>query len=125
MTIPKTYQSIYRALTTCMVAFFAMGCASTEVIPVTIQSDPLGGVVLMKMRDKQSTETDWIYLGNTPLTTQREFNGEQLKNSETMVLRIIKEGYHDQAKEWSVKEVEELYDDHGQIYWNPRLVKSE
>lgn len=73
----------------------------------------------MKMRDKESSEADWIYLGNTPLTTQREFN------EETMVLKIIKEGYHEQAKEWSVKEVEELYDDHGQIYWNPRLVKSE
>ncbi|MDH3692359.1 MAG: hypothetical protein OEU36_23235 [Gammaproteobacteria bacterium] len=78
----------------------------------------------MKMRDKQSSSTDWIYLGNTPLTTQREFSKHR-KKSTTMVLKIMKDGYQEQTKEWSVKEVEDLHDDQGQLYWNPRLVKSE
>jgi len=100
----------------------ASGCASTTTIPMKVQSDPLGAYVMMKHKGTGSTEADWIYLGNTPLTTQRRFHKDDLTHSQVVVLRLMKEGYLEQTKEWHGEELREVEDGYGQLFWNPKLV---
>lgn len=101
------------------------GCATNSTIPMKVQSDPLGAYVLMKHRDHGRADSDWIFLGNTPLTTQRRFDSEQLNEDDIVVLRLLKEGYIDQSKEWHGGELRDLRDDHGQLFWNPKLVPAD
>lgn len=101
------------------------GCASNKTIPMKVQSDPLGAYVLMKKRGNEAGDSDWIFLGNTPLTTQRRFHKDELTESQTVVLRLLKDGYLEQTKEWHGSELREIGNDDGQLFWNPKLVPSD
>lgn len=100
-----------------------VACASSQTIPMKIQSDPLGAYVLMKHKGAEDAESDWIFLGNTPVTTQRRFDKDELGSSEVLVLRLLKDGYLEQVKEWQGKELRRIGDDQP-LFWNPKLVPS-
>lgn len=100
------------------------GCASTRTVPMKVQSDPLGAVVLMKLKTTDAGESEWIYLGNTPLTTQRRFKRDDLDETDVLTLRLIKDGYIEQTREWQGEELDELSGDEGPLFWNPKLVTS-
>jgi len=102
----------------------ASGCASNQTIPMKVQSDPLGAYVLMKYKGEESADSDWIYLGNTPLTTQRRFHKDNLTDSQVLVLRLMKDGYLEQTREWHGRDLRDIEDEHGQLFWNPKLVPS-
>lgn len=89
-----------------------------------VQSDPLGAYVLMKVKGEEHTESDWIYLGNTPVTTQRRFPKSYLKKDHVLVLRLLKDGYLQQSKEWRGNELEDEYKENGRLFWNPKMVDS-
>ncbi|MFT7529502.1 MAG: hypothetical protein ACI9FD_000505, partial [Gammaproteobacteria bacterium] len=67
------------------------GCASTKILPMTIQSDPLGAHVLYQVQSKvkgSAGTTDWIYLGLTPLDVRREVGKTQLKKADAFILKV-------------------------------------
>lgn len=99
---------------------FLSGCASTRSVPMTVQSDPLGAIVLYQL--KSTTRQDWIYLGNTPLDTRREVNKKLLKDADAFILRVMKDGFIDQQKAWNGAEVVDQVKEKGTVFWNPRLV---
>ncbi len=82
------------------------GCASKTTIPIKVQSDPLGAHVIYQIQsvNNNASTGDWIYLGNTPVEARKVFSNNQLKKG-TFVIRVIKEGYLNQDKAWSVKEM--------------------
>ncbi|GJL82408.1 MAG: hypothetical protein DHS20C01_20420 [marine bacterium B5-7] len=103
------------------------GCASTSMVPFTVQSDPLGAHVLYQVQTAISGNTssnDWIYLGLTPLDIRREIGQSQLRKADAFVLRVVKDGYLDQQKSWTGKELSEQLGEKGRVFWNPRLVPS-
>lgn len=104
------------------VLIFQAGCASTQTVPMKVQSDPLGAYVLMKVRGEENTETDWIFLGSTPITTQRRFDKDQFGKDRVLVLRLLKDGYVEQTKEWQVDELRSIRKEDGHLFWNPKLV---
>lgn len=105
---------------------FFTACSSTKVIPMVIQSDPLGADVVYQVRSTESKKTgDWIYLGKTPLEVNRKHHKDMLDDSHTFVFRAFKEGYLDQTKELRGSDLEDEEDDKGHMFWNPRLVPSE
>ena len=53
---------------------------------------------------------------------EREMDFKQLKKAESILLRILKEGYLEQTKSWSSDDFIDLYDDKGGISWDPHLV---
>lgn len=114
------------ALTLYLASILALlaGCATNRTIPMSVQSDPLGAYVVMKYKGDDNAESDWIFLGNTPLTTQRRFNKEHLTDNQILVLRLLKDGYLEQTKEWRGKELDEIRRKDGRLFWNPKLVPS-
>ena len=114
-----------------LVAVFAAawllgGCATTSIVPFTVQSDPLGAHVFYQVQtplsDDRSTN-DWIYLGLTPVEVRREVGRSQLRQADAFVLRVVKEGYLDQQRSWSGDDLVEQIEDKGRVFWNPRLVR--
>ena len=103
----------------------ATGCASTRAVPFTIQSDPLGAYVLLQVKTSRTGDSsDWVFVGNTPLSTTRSLNDRDLQSAETVTIRIMKEGYFDQSKQWSPKSLLVEQKEKGMVFWNPRLVRS-
>ena len=107
------------------IAVLLGGCATTRVLPFTIQSDPLGAHVFYQVEApvvSNAGPNDWIYLGLTPIDVRREINRAQLKRDDAFVLRVVKEGYLDQQKTLSGDDVAAQLKEKGRVFWNPRLV---
>ena len=103
----------------------AAGCASTSTVPFTIQSDPLGAYVLLQIKSsKFGDSSDWIFVGNTPLSTTRPLSNRQLQSAESVTIRVMKDGYFDQSKQWNPKSLLDEQKEKGMVFWNPRLVRS-
>ena len=99
------------------------GCASsTKNVPLNIQSDPLGAYVVFQITRANGTKSDWVFLGNTPLLTTRQYSKEELRNENSIVLRVMKEGFFDQTKVFKGKELRQESKSKGRVFWNPRLV---
>lgn len=116
-----------RIVTLLGVLFLLGGCASTSMVPFTVQSDPLGAHVLYQVQTTvkgSEGANDWIYLGLTPVDVRREIGRTQLKKADSFVLRVVKEGYFDQQKSWSGDDLAEQIESRGRVFWNPRLVSS-
>ncbi len=112
--------------TLALAALLVSGCATTRSIPFTVQSDPLGAFVMYQVKSPhKANTTDWIYLGNTPLDIRREISNVNLKRADAFVLRIMKEGYFDQQKEWKGTSLVDESKDKGRIFWSPRLIKTD
>jgi len=116
-----------KILTAAAVLLILSGCASAvKTVPWRIQSDPLGAYVLYQIqRDKQDEQnTDWIYLGITPLDIRRSVLSTDLKRADAFVIRVMKDGYLDQKKAWTGEQIVKEAKSKGAIFWNPRLVPS-
>jgi hypothetical protein len=105
-----------------LTVLFVSACSTTSNVPFTVQSDPLGAQVMMQLKS-ESSQTDWIYLGNTPLTTQRKVKSKYMSNDYSFVVQVMKEGYSHQAKEWSGLQIKDASKGDNRIYWNPQLVE--
>ena len=99
------------------------GCASSESVPFSIQSDPLGGHVIYQVSTNgKDGSTDWIYLGKTPIDIKRQISRHDLNKAEAFRIKVFKNGYHDQIRDWNGDEIEEGIDEKGYLFWNPKLV---
>ncbi len=115
----------HRLLAVVTAAVVMAGCATTRIVPFTVQSDPLGAHVLYQVQtpvDDNVSTNEWIYLGLTPVDIRREVGKTQLRKADAFVLRVLKEGYLDQQKSWSGKDLLEQVESKGSVFWNPRLV---
>ena len=103
-----------------------VGCASTgtQVVPMKVQSDPLGAYVLFQVQSDRDGQRsyDWIFLGSTPLDTRKEIFEEDLDHADAFILKVIKEGYLDQQKAFTGKDFAKETKEKGSVFWNPKLV---
>ncbi len=119
--------SLGKFLLLVIVATTMAGCASTNIVPFTVQSDPLGAHVMYQVQSKvkgSAGTTDWIYMGLTPVDIRREIGKTQLRKADAFVFRVIKDGYLEQQKSWSGDELKKQIEAKGRVFWNPRLVRS-
>jgi len=116
--------SVFKVILAAVSTGILIGCASNKTIPMKIQSDPLGAYVLIKHKGREDADSEWIFLGNTPLTTQRHFDKDELDGSEVLVVRLLKDGYLEQVKEWQAAELRRIGGDDQPLFWNPKLVPS-
>ena len=119
------HTAIRYLLLTGLCAMLVTGCSSRHNVPFNIQSDPLGAYVMFQIKNDEGAKTDWIYLGNTPLITTRQYSKDQLQNRNSVVLRVMKEGFFDQTKVYKGESLRDESKEKGRVFWNPRLVKSQ
>lgn len=99
-------------------------CAGgSTTVPITIQSNPLGSHVTYQLPSSaRGGKTDWIYLGKTPIDLKQNVDKSQLRKAQAFRVKIFKDGYNDQVRDWSEEEIDAAVKEKGHIFWNPKLV---
>lgn len=100
------------------------GCGGgTVTVPLTVQSDPLGSYVVYTLPPgPEGGSADWIFLGQTPLDLKQIVDEDELQKARAFRIKVFKDGYNDQVRDWSEDEIEQAIDEKGHIFWNPKLV---
>lgn len=111
-----------RSIWAVAVVLLLSACGSTKPVRFTVHSEPPGGYVVMQIKGPHAEDPDWIYLGNTPLVTVRHMDIGEVESARAVALRIMKEGFFDQGKEWAGKRFVQETDEKGGVFWNPKLV---
>ena len=121
-------QAIPKILFAIVSSLSIAACSSpVRTVPLTVQSDPLGAYVMFQMQADREDERnyDWIFLGNTPLKVRRSMTKEELEDADAFVIRVMKDGYHEQKKSYTGKQLVSEAKSKGTVFWNPRLVPSD
>ena len=83
-------------LTILAVGLFVTACGSNKRdISMNIQSDPLGAYTLMQVKYSGQENSDWVYLGPTPVTMDRTLD---LDKATEVSLKVIRPGFFEQVK---------------------------
>lgn len=116
------YRWTARAALVLAAACLMVGCAGRRDVSFTINSEPPGAFVVFHLSETRKRQgADWIYLGTTPLVVERELNLRQVKR-EAVTLRVMKEGYFEQQKQWTGAQLIREWESKGGISWSPHLV---
>lgn len=100
-----------------------VGCGSVgrKDVPLAIYSDPLGAYGLLKVEYSDNRDSDWIFLGPTPIKISKSIDFEKAKN---VTLRVIREDFQEQTKSWSAKDFIKMSKNGNKIFWSPAMVKN-
>ncbi len=122
--MPKYTTSIFKWLFLLPVIVLLTACAGgSTTVPITIQSNPLGGHVTYQLPSSvQGSSTDWIYLGKTPIDLRQNVDKRQLRKAQAFRVKVFKDGYNDQIRDWSEEEIDAAVKEKGHVFWNPKLV---
>ena len=105
---------------------FLSACSSKQSVKLSIYTEPEGShVVYMVTQAESEKPSPWIYLGVTPYKGATLFDDDDLDSDDTIQIKVMRNGYLDQIKEWNGEQFLEEAEDKGMIFWTPRLVKSE
>lgn len=104
---------------------FLSACASKESVKLSIYTEPEGAHVVYMVNQQSEAPSPWIYLGVTPYKGATLFDDDDLESDATIRIKVMRNGYLDQIKEWNGEQFLEEAEDKGMIFWTPRLVKSE
>ena len=116
-TTKRTTQIIAIAVACLMLSACGSG---KKAIDINLHSDPLGAYALMQVKYKGNENPEWIFLGATPVVTNKLIS---LKEATTVSLKVIRPGFYEQIKTWKAKDfVKEQKNSKG-IVWVPSMVR--
>ena len=120
--------SLYRRFSV-LVLFVAMlfvsACSSMHPITVNVYSEPEGAHVLYKLDiDEPQSPPEWVYLGSTPLKAVKMIDGWDFDSANKVTLKVLRNGYIEQIKEWNAENFHDEYKDKGVIFWSPTMIPS-
>lgn len=99
------------------------GCADSRSVRFKINSVPKGAHVLYQVEGGDiPCQGKWMYLGNTPLQGVQQFKESQLEGADKITLRILHNGYHEQAREWDGESFWQEIEEKDVIFWTPELI---
>ncbi len=108
-------------LTILAVGLFVTACGSNKRdISMNIQSDPLGAYTLMQVKYSGQENSDWVYLGPTPVTMDRTLD---LDKATEVSLKVIRPGFFEQVKSWKPKDFVAENRERDGILWIPSMVQ--
>lgn len=114
----KQYSAI---LVVTIIALMTSACGSNKrAVSMKLHSDPLGAYALMQVKYAKDDNPDWIFLGPTPVVTNKQIS---FKGATTVSLKVIRPGFYEQVKTWSAKDFLKEYKENKTIAWLPNMVK--
>ncbi len=115
-----------KIITLIFIASFLTACGGVKNVPIKVQSDPLGSYVTYQIQAAaKGADSDWVFLGKTPIDIKHRIDKKQFKKAGAFRLRVMKEGYNEQIRDWTRKEIKDEIDERGSLFWNPKLVPSQ
>ena len=76
-----------------------------------------------RLNPNSINKDDWIFVGNSPVTFTREYHEGVFEKGHSIRIKIVREGYFSQTKEWSGDNLEKEVEEKGKVFWSPKLVK--
>lgn len=113
---------LFRSLTIITICLALLACGSNKrQVPISVLSDPLGAYAMIKVEYSKQDNSDWIFLGPTPVTLNRtiKFDG-----ATRVSIKVIKEGFFEQTKSWEAKKFLREYKNKNKVIWTPSLVQN-
>ena len=102
-----------------MFSLAACGPNKRDVL-MKIHSDPLGAYALMQVKYKGNENSDWVFLGPTPVTLDKSIN---MSDAVEVSLKVIRPGFYEQTKSWKPKEFLKEHSKQNGILWVPNMVQ--
>lgn len=87
---------------------------------VNVMSDPLGAYALLQVTYKDESNSDWIFLGPTPIDIQKQVSFD---NAQTVSLKVIRPGFFEQVKTWKARDFVKEHKSNKGITWVPNMVQ--
>lgn len=118
----NSLNKIFKSAAIVAVCVAIVGCGSNKrQVPISVLSDPLGAYAMIQVEYKEQDNSDWIFLGPTPVTLNRtiKFDG-----ATRVSIKVIKEGFFEQTKSWQAKKFLNEYKDKNKVIWSPSLVQN-
>ncbi len=110
-----------RLLLVLAVASTVSACGSSKKnFAMKVHSDPLGAYALMQVKYKGDENPEWIFLGPTPIVVDKSI---KLSGASSVSLKVIRPGFFEQVKSWSIKDFKKEYSRTKKISWVPSLVE--
>ena len=94
--------------------------SSKKNFSMKVHSDPLGAYALMQVKYKGDENPEWIFLGPTPVIVDKSI---KLDGARSVSLKVIRPGFFEQVKTWSIKDFKKEYGRGKKISWVPSLVE--
>ena len=113
----------FKTIAIIVLTLLIVGCSSSarKEVPLNLYSDPLGAYALLKVDYTDERDSDWIFLGATPVKISKSID---FKKAKKVSMRVIREGFVEQTKTWSAKEFRQLSKSDNKIFWSPAMIKN-
>ncbi|MBX2850016.1 MAG: hypothetical protein KTR16_16945 [Acidiferrobacterales bacterium] len=102
-----------------LAALTACGPSKRDV-SMKIHSDPLGAYALMQVKYSGNENSDWIFLGPTPVTMDKTII---MDNAVEVSLKVIRPGFYEQVKSWKPNDFIREHSRQDGILWVPNMVQ--
>jgi len=118
----NSFTKLVRSVTLIAICIAIVGCGSSKrQVPISVLSDPLGAYALIQVEYKKQDNSDWVFLGPTPVMLNRTI---KLDGATRVSIRVIKDGFYDQTKTWEAKKFIREYKNNNKVIWSPSLVQN-
>ena len=116
-----TPKNTLRVVATLALISLLAACGSNKKsISMKVHSDPQGAYAMIQVTNKNNENADWIFLGPTPIVTNRKMT---FKDASNVSLKVIRPGFFEQTKTWSVKDFLKEHRQNKEVVWVPNMVK--
>lgn len=115
------HNNFFRFWTSLIVCILISACgANKKNISMKLHSDPLGAYALMQVKYKGNENSEWIFLGPTPIVVDKLV---PMKGATSVSLKVIRPGFFEQVKTWKAKEFLKEQKKNKAIVWVPNMVQ--
>ena len=112
--------SFFKPFTIICMLIMISACANSKKVSINLQSDPLGAYGLMQVKYRGNENSDWIFLGPTPVNINKKII---TKRATSVSLKVIRPGFYEQVKTWNINDFLKQHKKQKQIAWVPSMVK--
>ena len=117
----KPHTKIFRFWASVMVCILISACGTNQKnISMKLHSDPLGAYALMQVKYRGNENSEWIFLGPTPIVIDKLVS---MEGATSVSLKVIRPGFYEQVKTWKAKEFLNEQKKNKAIVWVPNMVQ--
>ena len=110
-----------KLISTLLICLMVSACGSNKkTVSLNLQSDPLGAYALLQVKYKGEEDSDWIFLGPTPITIDKSI---RMEGASSVSLKVIRPGFYEQVKTWNAKDFIKEQRRNKEIIWVPNMVQ--
>jgi hypothetical protein len=110
-----------KILSALFICLLISACGSNKkTVSLNLHSDPLGAYALLQVKYKGEEDSDWIFLGPTPVSIDKSI---RMDGASSVSLKVIRPGFFEQIKTWKAKDFIKEQRRNKEIVWVPNMVQ--